>query len=129
MAAAPDGDPRYAPASYHIDAVAETSVPSCFAPIFITMRQPDVGPVARNTSSRPITIFTGRPDFFDRTIASGSRYTGILPPNPPPISLGITRMFAASRCRMRTRIAHQERTLCRAPKHDTPVGADARHAG
>ena len=35
--------------------------PSFLAPIFTRTCAPDVGPVARNTSSRVITIFTGRP--------------------------------------------------------------------
>jgi len=34
---------------------------------------PEVGPVALNTSSRFITILTGRPDFFDSRVATGSR--------------------------------------------------------
>ena len=55
----PEGEPRYAPASYHIDALAATRVPSRLAPSFILTFVPDVGPVARNTSSRVITIFTG----------------------------------------------------------------------
>ena len=49
-----------------------------------------MGPVASKTLARSITSFTGRPDFFERTAASGSRYTAIFPPNPPPISIGTT---------------------------------------
>src|SRR5262245_53834522 len=96
IAPAPAGDPRYAPASYHNDTLAATTVPSRIAPNFARTFDPEVGPVARNTSSRDITIFTGRFDFFDRRIASGSRWTTILPPKPPPISLAITLMCAGS---------------------------------
>ena len=49
------------------------NVPSFFAPILIVHFVADAGPDARNTSSRVIVIFTGRPDFFDSTIATGSR--------------------------------------------------------
>ena len=51
---------------------------------------PDVGPVASSTSALFIVIFTGRPLFFDSTAATGSRYVGSFPPNPPPISIGTT---------------------------------------
>src|SRR5947209_4305631 len=47
IAPAPTGDPRYAPASYHNDAVAATNVPSRLAPSFTRTFDPDVGPVAR----------------------------------------------------------------------------------
>ena len=39
-------------------------LPSLVAPIFTVLFEPEVGPVARITSSRVITIFTGRPDFL-----------------------------------------------------------------
>src|SRR3954471_6113540 len=107
MAPAPDGDPRYAPASYHKDAEAATSIPSRVAPSFIRIVVADVGPEARNTSSRVITILTGDPAFRDKASATGSRYTGILPPNPPPISLGTTFTLAASMPRI---AAHASRT-------------------
>src|SRR5207245_9954275 len=73
IAPAPTGDPRYAPASYHSDAVAATNVPSRFAPSFTRTLDPDVGPVARKTSSRPITIFTGRCAIRESAMAIGSR--------------------------------------------------------
>ena len=41
------------------------------------------------TSSRVITILTGRPECLDSIMATGSRYTLVLPPNPPPISAGV----------------------------------------
>jgi hypothetical protein len=53
--------------------VAATMVPSFLAPIFTSIVAPEVGPDARNTSSRVICIFTGRPHFFDIASASGSR--------------------------------------------------------
>ncbi len=52
---------------------AATMVPSFLAPIFTVLREPEVGPVARITSSRVITIFTGRPDFLASMVATGSR--------------------------------------------------------
>ena len=84
------GEPGNAPAWYFSTACAATMVPSFLAPIFTSIAAPEVGPEARNTSSRVITIFTGRPHFFDSASASGSRYTSVLPPNPPPISAGVT---------------------------------------
>ena len=41
-----------------------------------------VGPVARSTSARDITILTGPPAFFDSISATGSRNTVVLPPKP-----------------------------------------------
>ncbi len=52
-----------------------------------------MGPDASNTSALLITSFTVRPDFLDRSAATGSRYMGILPPKPPPISMGVTLML------------------------------------
>ena len=62
------------------------------APILTEMRVPDVGPVPTNTSVRLMTIFTGWPEIWDILAASGSRYTPPcpFPPNPPPISMGMT---------------------------------------
>ena len=78
---------------------------------------PEVGPVARNTSSRVISIFTGRPDFCDSASASGSRYTSVLPPNPPPISAGVTRMLEMSIPSSRRAVrAHHEVALAGAPQ-------------
>ena len=48
-------------------------VPSFLTPILTVDLEPEVGPEARMTSSRVMVIFTGRPDFFDNTVASGSR--------------------------------------------------------
>ena len=48
----------------------------------------EVGPEARNTSSRVMVIFTARPDLRDSASATGSRNTVVLPPKPPPISEG-----------------------------------------
>ncbi len=74
MQPGPTGEPGKAPAWYFsISARAAVSVPSFFAPSFTSITAPEVGPEARNTSSRVITIFTGRPHFFDSATASGSR--------------------------------------------------------
>src|ERR671923_933574 len=78
------GDPWNAPAWYLSSAKPATNLPSFVAPILTFTVAPDVGPDALKTSSRDITIFTGRFAFFESAIASGSRYTTVLPPNPPP---------------------------------------------
>jgi hypothetical protein len=54
-------------------ASAAVSVPSFLAPSLTSMTAPAAGPVPRNTSSRLITILTGRPDIFDIAKAKGSR--------------------------------------------------------
>src|SRR5262249_7946198 len=103
---APTGEPGKAPASYMSDASAATMLPSFLAPIFTLIWEAGVGPVASNSSMRLMIILTGRPALRDRTAAIGSRYTEILPPNPPPISHGVTdtcdtgkpRISAAWRC-------------------------------
>ena len=43
-----------------------------------------------NTSVRLMDSLTGWPVFLDSAAATGSRYTRVLPPNPPPISMGMT---------------------------------------
>jgi hypothetical protein len=48
-------------------------VPSRLAPTFTRHTVPEVGPVARNTSSRDIIIFTGRCALRDSSTANGSR--------------------------------------------------------
>ncbi len=70
---APTGDPRNAPASYASHSFAATNVPSRFAPSFTRIFVPEVGPVARNTSSRLMTILTGRCALRDSASAIGSR--------------------------------------------------------
>ena len=55
-----------------------------------------MGPVARNTSSRDITTFTGRLALRDSARATGSIHTWVLPPNPPPISEAVTLSLATS---------------------------------
>ena len=66
--------------------------PSRLTPIFTVIEAPEVGPVPLNTSSRDMFIRTGWPDFFESVSATGSRYTSVLPPKPPPISAGLTLM-------------------------------------
>ncbi len=72
-------------------------VPSRFMPIFTSIEVEEVGPEARSTSSRLITIFTGRPALRASASATGSRNTVVLPPKPPPISVGSTRICETSR--------------------------------
>ena len=52
---------------------AAVRVPSFLIPILTHIEAPEVGPEALNTSSRLITILTGRPAFFDSAAATGSR--------------------------------------------------------
>ena len=70
--------------------------PSLVAPIFTSIDVEQVGPVARNTSSRVITSFTGRFALRDSASATGSTHTWVLPPKPPPISDDVTFSFAMS---------------------------------
>src|SRR5689334_4778865 len=85
------GEPGNAPAWYLYNASPATILPSRVTPIFTVIDAPEVGPVALNTSSRDIMIFTGWPDLRDSTTATGSTYTTVLPPKPPPISAQCTR--------------------------------------
>ena len=71
-------------------------VPSFFIPIFISMDVEEVGPVARKTSERLITNFTGLFVFFDKANATGSINIAVLPPKPPPISEAVTRSALVS---------------------------------
>ena len=73
MQPGPTGEPGKAPAWYLSARSAATIRPSFLAPILTSMTPPEVGPVPRNTSSRLITILTGRPDFLAIASASGSR--------------------------------------------------------
>ena len=67
-------------------------------PIFTSIDADAVGPVARKTSARLITILTGRPpDFLLNAKANGSIKIVVLPPNPPPISDGVTHSLLDSR--------------------------------
>ena len=90
MAPALTGEPGYAPASKARATSIAVIVPSLLAPILTRLQEPQVGPVDSNTSARLMTILTVWPVFLDRRAATGSRYTGILPPKPPPISMGVT---------------------------------------
>jgi len=67
-----NGEPGNAPACSLKRPSAAVIVPSRLTPIFTVIDEPDVGPVARNTSSRLITTFTGWPDLFASTTATGS---------------------------------------------------------
>ena len=68
--------------------MCEPVLPDRVTPILTVMLAEEVGPEARNTSSRDITIFTGLPDLRDSASATGSMNTVVLPPKPPPISKG-----------------------------------------
>src|ERR1700722_1509621 len=85
------GEPGNAPAWNLKIASAATILPSLVTPTLAHMDEPEVGPVALNTSSRVICRRTGRPDFRESNAATGSKYAMVLPPKPPPISAGVTR--------------------------------------
>ena len=91
------GEPWKAPAWYFSSANPATNLPSLVAPIFTFTVAPEVGPEDLKTSSRDMTIFTGRLAFRESAMASGSRYTTVLPPKPPPISEAVTRILAMSK--------------------------------
>src|SRR4029434_476693 len=74
------GEPWKAPAWYLSSAKPATNLPFLVAPIFTRTVAPEVGPEALKTSSRDITIFTGRLALRESAMASGSRYTTVLPP-------------------------------------------------
>ena len=67
-----------------------------------------MGPVPSNTSVRLMVTLTGSPVFLESKAATGSRYTRVLPPNPPPISIGMTLMLETGIPRM---LAHWSLTL------------------
>ena len=73
MLPGPTGEPGKAPAWYFSSTSAAVILPSAVAPSLTVTTAPEVGPVARNTSSRVITIFTGAPACRDRASATGSR--------------------------------------------------------
>ncbi len=106
------GEPWNAPAWYFSSAKPATNFPSLVAPSFTRTLAPEVGPVDLNTSSRDITIFTGRLAFLDSATASGSRYTTVLPPNPPPISDEVTRTLPMSMPRSRAQWARTMKCPC-----------------
>ena len=67
-----NGEPGNAPACSLNSPSAAVIVPSRLTPIFTVIDEPEVGPVARNTSSRLITTFTGWPDLRASTTQTGS---------------------------------------------------------
>ena len=93
------GEPGNAPAWKRKVPSAAVMRPSRVAPSLTLIAAPEVGPVALKTSSRLIASLTGRPLLRARARASGSRYTTVLPPNPPPISAGVTRRSESARPR------------------------------
>ena len=101
MQALSTGEPGNAPAWNRKVPSAAVIRPSRVAPIFTVISDPEVGPVALKTSSRVIASLTGRPLLRASARAIGSRYTTVLPPNPPPISAGVTRRSESGRPRSR----------------------------
>ena len=77
-------------------ASAATMVPSFLAPMRTSIEVAEVGPLARNTSSRVMVSFTGRLALRDSASATGSVHTCVLPPKPPPISDEVTRSLETS---------------------------------
>ena len=71
-----------------------------------------MGPVPSKTSLRDMTIFTGRPVFFESSAATGSRYTGIFPPKPPPISMGVTFTWETGMSRMHAVVSRTRKAPC-----------------
>ena len=73
MQPGPTGEPGNAPAWYLSTTSPAVSRPSFFAPSLTSTTAPAAGPVPRKTSSRLITILTGRPVFLASASATGSR--------------------------------------------------------
>ena len=73
MQAGATGAPGNAPASRRTAASTAVILPAFVAPILKSIEPPDVGPLARKTSSRVIIILTGFPTLLDSKVASGSR--------------------------------------------------------
>jgi len=73
MQPGPTGEPGKAPAWYFRVISAAVNLPSFLAPSLTSTTEPAAGPVPRNTSSRLITILTGRPVFLASASATGSR--------------------------------------------------------
>ena len=68
---------------------AATSLPSFVAPSLTFIFVPEVGPVASKTSFRDICTFTGWPLLRESRAATGSAYSTVFAPKPPPISSGM----------------------------------------
>ncbi len=100
-------------------------VPSFLAPTLIHMLAEDVGPVARNTSSRLMTSLTGRPALRDRASARGSMKIVVLPPKPPPISDAVTRRREISRPRIAAQLLRTMKWPC-VQHHSSPVPSELR---
>src|SRR5947209_19193994 len=78
------GEPWKATAWYLSSAKRATNLPSFVAPILTFTVAPEVGPEALNTSSRDMTLLTGRLALRESAMASGTGETTVLAPNPPP---------------------------------------------
>ena len=87
-APAPTAEPGNAPASKTSSAYAAVIRPSFVAPTLAFICAAEAGPVPSKTSVRVMVILTGWPVFLESMAAGTSRYTGIFPPKPPPISRG-----------------------------------------
>ena len=96
MAVNSHGAPGKAPPCKRKTPLAAVIVPSFFMPILISIDVDAVGPVARNTSERLITILTGLLALRDKASATGSIKTVVFPPKPPPISEAVTRNWLVS---------------------------------
>ena len=99
-------------------------VPSFLAPILTVLFEPEVGPVARITSSRVITILTGRPDFF----ASSSRQRleiddGLAAEAAADLGGDGADVALRNAGQMRRHGADHELALARAPDRGLAVGA------
>ena len=74
IAPAPTGEPGNAPASYAIQTSRRDDLAVLGrAHLAVGSFEPEVGPLARSTSPRVITSFTGWPVFFESSSESGSR--------------------------------------------------------
>ena len=86
------GAPGKAPASYTKLPSMAVSVPSALAPSLTRQVMALPGPAVRSTSSRLSATRTGCPAFRESATASALHRTFVLPPKPPPTSVGMTLM-------------------------------------
>jgi hypothetical protein len=73
MQAGATGAPGNAPANNLTAPLTAVIFPAFVAPILKSIDPPEVGPLARKTSSLVIVILTGLPTLLDNRVANGSR--------------------------------------------------------
>ena len=86
--------------------------PLFLTPILPRIQDAGAGPEASNTSVLDISALTGVPVFLERTAHIASKYAVILPPNPPPISIGVTLTWETGNRRILETVARTWNEPC-----------------